>query len=66
MIVCFLQIHVLQFCTFTIFEILDQTHHRLREATGRKRAEDLNERVMIWSMGQTAVFIVISIGQVIN
>jgi|UniRef100_A0AC35FH39 hypothetical protein len=41
-----------------------QTHHRLREATGRKRAEDLNERVMWWSLGQTAVFIVISIGQV--
>lgn len=41
-----------------------QTHHRLREATGRKRAEDLNERVLIWSIGQTTVVIVIGIGQV--
>ncbi|CAF0748194.1 unnamed protein product, partial [Didymodactylos carnosus] len=29
-----------------------QTHHRLREATGRVRAEDLKERVQMWSMGQ--------------
>ncbi|KAF7385873.1 hypothetical protein HZH66_011715 [Vespula vulgaris] len=30
--------------------ILDyQTHHRLREAQGRKRAEDLNERVLWWT-----------------
>ena len=41
-----------------------QTHHRLREATGRKRAEDLNERVMWWSAGQTAVVVIIGIGQV--
>ncbi|KAI6208370.1 GOLD domain-containing protein [Aphelenchoides besseyi] len=42
-----------------------QTHHRLREATGRRRAEDLNERVMIWSIGQTAVIVLASIGQVL-
>jgi len=41
-----------------------QTHHRLREATGRKRAEDLNERVMYWSFGQTVVVLLIGIGQV--
>ncbi|CAI2318445.1 unnamed protein product [Caenorhabditis sp. 36 PRJEB53466] len=41
-----------------------QTHHRLREATGRKRAEELNERVMIWSLGQSAIVVFIGIGQV--
>ncbi|KAF8368103.1 hypothetical protein PRIPAC_85932 [Pristionchus pacificus] len=38
-----------------------QTHHRLREATGRKRAEELNERVLIWSLGQTAIVVVIGV-----
>lgn len=42
-----------------------QTHHRLRESTGRKRAEDLNERVLWWSVGQTVVIFFIGIGQVI-
>jgi len=42
-----------------------QTHHRLREGTGRKRAEDLNERVMWWSIGQTVVIFIIGIGQVL-
>ncbi|KAF7638776.1 GOLD domain-containing protein [Meloidogyne graminicola] len=42
-----------------------QTHHRLREATGRKRAEDLNERVTYWSLGQTAVVVIIGVGQVL-
>jgi len=42
-----------------------QTHHRLREATGRKQAEDLNERVLWWSLGQTAVLLAIGIGQVL-
>lgn len=41
-----------------------QTHHRLREATGRKRAEELSERVLLWSLGQTAIVIIIGIGQV--
>ncbi|EJD76358.1 integral type I protein, variant [Loa loa] len=42
-----------------------QTHHRLREATGRKRAEDLNERVLMWSLGQTAIIITLGIAQVL-
>uniref|UniRef100_A0A183BVG3 GOLD domain-containing protein n=1 Tax=Globodera pallida TaxID=36090 RepID=A0A183BVG3_GLOPA len=41
-----------------------QTHHRLREATSRKRAEELNERVTYWSLGQTAVVLLIGVGQV--
>ena len=46
--------------------ILDyQTHHRLREAQGRKRAEDLNERVLWWSVQETIAIIVISVGQVL-
>uniref|UniRef100_A0A9J2P0Y6 GOLD domain-containing protein n=1 Tax=Ascaris lumbricoides TaxID=6252 RepID=A0A9J2P0Y6_ASCLU len=40
-----------------------QTHHRLREATGRKRAEELNERVMLWSLGQTCVILLIGVAQ---
>lgn len=46
--------------------ILDyQTHHRLREAQGRKRAEDLNERVLWWSLTETIAVLAIAIGQVI-
>uniref|UniRef100_A0A6M2E038 Putative cargo transport protein n=1 Tax=Xenopsylla cheopis TaxID=163159 RepID=A0A6M2E038_XENCH len=41
-----------------------QTHHRLREAQGRKRAEDLNERVMWWSIFETLTVLVITVGQV--
>ncbi|XP_033217237.1 transmembrane emp24 domain-containing protein 7-like [Belonocnema kinseyi] len=41
-----------------------QTHHRLREAQGRKRAEDLNERVLWWSLQETLAVLIISIGQV--
>ena len=41
-----------------------QTHHRLRESQGRKRAEDLNERVLFWAMGETLGILVIAIGQV--
>lgn len=45
--------------------ILDhQTHHRLREAQGRKRAEDLNERVMWWSIMETIAILCIAVGQV--
>ncbi|ETN86163.1 Emp24/gp25L/p24 family protein [Necator americanus] len=40
-----------------------QTHHRLREATGRKRAEQLNERVLLWSLGQTSLIVLIGIAQ---
>ena len=41
-----------------------QTHHRLKEAKGRKRAEDLNERVMWWSILETILILVSAIGQV--
>lgn len=45
--------------------ILDyQTHHRLREAQGRKRAEELNERVMWWSFMESIAIVVISLVQV--
>ena len=41
-----------------------QTHHRLRESQGRKRAEDLNGRVTIWAVGETLAIVCISVGQV--
>lgn len=41
-----------------------QTHHRLRETQGRKRAEDLNERVMIWSFFVTVGMVIVGISQV--
>lgn len=41
-----------------------QTHHRLREAQGRKRAEELNETVFLWSLSETIAVFVITIGQV--
>lgn len=40
-----------------------QTHHRLREAQGRKRAEDLNERVLMWSILEALSIIVIAASQ---
>ncbi|KAH8292708.1 hypothetical protein KR018_003231 [Drosophila ironensis] len=47
-------------------DILDaQTHHRLREAQGRKRAEDLNQRVMVWSSLETAAVVLIGIVQIL-
>lgn len=42
-----------------------QTHHRLRETQGRKRAEDLNERVQLWSILETVTVVIISVGQVL-
>lgn len=42
-----------------------QTHHRLREAQGKKRADEMNERVLWWSVIQTFVIMLISVGQVI-
>lgn len=42
----------------------DQTHYRLNEAKGRKRAEELNTRVMSWSLFETCVVLVIGVGQV--
>jgi len=41
-----------------------QTHHRMREAQGRKRAEDLNERVLWWSGLETLAVLTITIAQV--
>lgn len=47
-------------------DILDaQTHHRLRESQGRKRAEELNERVMWWSCVETGAVLLIGIGQIL-
>ena len=42
----------------------DQTHYRLREAQGRAHAEDLNERVQLWSFIQLGVIVTIGILQV--
>lgn len=44
--------------------IESQTHYRLREAQDRGRAEDLNSRVSFWSVGETVILFVVSIGQV--
>lgn len=41
-----------------------QTHHRLRETQGRKRAEDLNERIMIWSGFVGVAICFVGFGQV--
>ncbi|WAR29253.1 TMED7-like protein [Mya arenaria] len=47
-------------------EVLDdQTHFKLRETQGRAFAEDLNGRVMAWSIGETVVVLLIGIGQVL-
>ncbi|XP_014666069.1 PREDICTED: transmembrane emp24 domain-containing protein 7-like [Priapulus caudatus] len=42
-----------------------QTHHRLRETQGRKRAEDLSSRVQWYSIGQSIVIVSIMCGQVL-
>ena len=42
-----------------------QTHHRLRESTGRIFAEDLNGRVQYWSVGELCIVITMGIGQVL-
>lgn len=41
-----------------------QTHHRLRETQGRHRAEDLNERIMVWSVFVTFAIFCVGFGQV--
>lgn len=47
-------------------KIIDyQTHHRLKEAQSRKRAEDLNHHVALWSATETAAILIVAIGQVI-
>jgi hypothetical protein len=42
-----------------------QTHYRLNENKGRKRAEDLNSKVLWWSLSEAAVVITITIAQVV-
>ncbi|XP_012157488.1 transmembrane emp24 domain-containing protein 7 [Ceratitis capitata] len=47
-------------------DILDaQTHHRLSESKGRRRAEELNEAVNMWSVLETAIVMIIGIGQIV-
>lgn len=36
-----------------------------REAQGRKRAEDLNERVLWWSIAETFAILAISVTQIL-
>ena len=38
-----------------------QTHHRLREMSGRDTAEYLNERVQYWSLGESILFVLIGL-----
>lgn len=40
------------------------THRRLREAQDRKFAEDLNEQVTYWSIGQGIFMLLIGLGQI--
>ncbi|NXC51012.1 TMED3 protein, partial [Penelope pileata] len=42
-----------------------QTHYRLREAQDRGRAEELSGRVSYWSVGETVILLVVSVGQVL-
>lgn len=42
-----------------------QKHHMLREAQGRSFAEDLNERVQFWSIGQTVIILIVGISQIL-
>lgn len=56
--------------SMSIHEILkvvsdSQTWLRLQEAQDRIRAEDLNVRVFYWSIGETIILFVVSIGQVL-
>ncbi|CAM5146082.1 unnamed protein product [Eretmochelys imbricata] len=53
----------------TIHEALNtvidsQTHYRLREAQDRIRAEELNNHVSYWSVGETILLLVVSVSQV--
>ena len=42
-----------------------QTHFRLKEAQGRAFAEDLHDRVMFWSIGESVIVLIIGLGQVL-
>ncbi|XP_071788738.1 transmembrane emp24 domain-containing protein 7-like [Asterias amurensis] len=47
-------------------EVIDyQTHHRLREFSGRSRADHLNQRIQWWSAGVFIVILIVGTGQVI-
>jgi protein ERP2 len=58
--------HLLTILIYFIFQVVVdyQTHHRLREAQARDRAEYLNERVQYWSIGESVLIVILSIGQV--
>lgn len=43
---------------------LYQNHHRIREANGRLVGQALNEKVMMWSVGQALIGVVIGVVQV--
>uniref|UniRef100_A0A6A7FRW1 Transmembrane emp24 domain-containing protein 7-like n=2 Tax=Hirondellea gigas TaxID=1518452 RepID=A0A6A7FRW1_9CRUS len=46
--------------------VLDyQTHHRLQESKGRKRAEELNETVLYWAVGESIAIVGIALAQVL-
>jgi protein ERP2 len=46
-------------------KIIDyQTHHRLREASNRNRAENLNQTVFWWCLTETCVIVITMLGQV--
>ena len=42
----------------------DQTHYRLRETQGRAHAEDLNERVQIWSISEVVIIVLVGALQI--
>jgi protein ERP2 len=42
-----------------------QTHHRLRESQGRGFAEDLNNHVQLWSIGESCIILLVGIGQIL-
>ena len=42
-----------------------QTHHRLRESTGRGFAEDLNTHVQYWSLFELSAIVICGIGQIL-
>ena len=43
---------------------LYQNHHRIREANGRLVAQSLNDKVMVWSVGQALIGVIIGVIQV--
>ena len=42
----------------------DQTHYRIREYQGREHAEELHEKVNIWSISQMGVIILVGLFQI--